>query len=179
MTYIAWLDSPEATPARAGGKGASLAKLGAAGFPVPPGFVVTVDAYHQFHEAADIGHLVPSLSALPERPSVADVRAACESFASRLAEASFPAGVAGDVLAAFHTLRERTGESATFAVRSSGVSEDGAGASFAGLYESYLNPIPPTRSSMRSRSATTASGSRGPCSTAPSRRSITRKRLWR
>jgi phosphoenolpyruvate synthase/pyruvate phosphate dikinase len=139
MTYIAWLDSPEATPARAGGKGASLAKLGAAGFPVPPGFVVTVDAYHQFHEAADIGHLVPSLSALPERPSVADVRAACESFASRLAEASFPAGVADDVLAAFHTLRERTGESATFAVRSSGVSEDGAGASFAGLYESYLN----------------------------------------
>ena len=35
--YIAWLDSAEgATAARVGGKGASLARLAAAGFPVPP-----------------------------------------------------------------------------------------------------------------------------------------------
>ncbi|MEX1104537.1 MAG: PEP/pyruvate-binding domain-containing protein, partial [Dehalococcoidia bacterium] len=66
MSYIAWLDSPEATPARAGGKGASLARLGAAGFPVPPGFVVTVDAYRQFHEAAALAGLVATLVSLPE-----------------------------------------------------------------------------------------------------------------
>ncbi|MEX1104071.1 MAG: PEP/pyruvate-binding domain-containing protein, partial [Dehalococcoidia bacterium] len=72
-------------------------------------------------------------------PGVADVRAACEPFTSRLAGASLPADIAGEVLEAFRVLRERTGESATFAVRSSGVSEDSAGASFAGLYESYLN----------------------------------------
>ncbi|MGH2609016.1 MAG: PEP/pyruvate-binding domain-containing protein [Tepidiformaceae bacterium] len=139
MSLIAWLDSPDATPARAGGKGASLARLGAAGFPVPPGFVLTVDAYHRFHEAAALTDLVATLMNLPERPAVADVRAACEPFTSRLAEAALPTDIADAVLEAFHMLRGQTGESATFAVRSSGVSEDSAGASFAGLYESYLN----------------------------------------
>lgn len=139
MSYIAWLDSPEATPDRAGGKGASLARLGAAGFPVPPGFVVTVDAYRRFHDVHGLAPLVDSLAALPDRPGVADVRTACEPFGSRLAEATLPGEICDAVGAAFHTLRERAGEGATFAVRSSGVSEDSAGASFAGLYESYLN----------------------------------------
>lgn len=139
MSFIAWLDSPDATPARAGGKGASLAKLGAAGFPVPPGFVVTVDAYHAFHAACRLHESVQHLATLPDRPSVADVRTACEPFASRLETATLPGDVEAAIFAAFSELRARTGEGATFAVRSSGVSEDGAGASFAGLYESYLN----------------------------------------
>ncbi|HEX6031812.1 MAG TPA: PEP/pyruvate-binding domain-containing protein [Tepidiformaceae bacterium] len=139
MSYIVWLDSADASPARAGGKGASLARLGAAGFPVPPGFAVTVDAYWRFHETHGLTALVEGLASLPERPAVADVRAACEPFASRLAEAALPNEIADAVGAAFHELRARTGEGATFAVRSSGVSEDSAGASFAGLYESYLN----------------------------------------
>jgi pyruvate,water dikinase len=139
MSYIVWLDSADASPARAGGKGASLARLGAAGFPVPPGFAVTVDAYWRFHQTHGLAPLVDGLASLPERPDVAGVRAACEPFTSRLAEAALPTEIADAVGAAFHELRARAGERATFAVRSSGVSEDSAGASFAGLYESYLN----------------------------------------
>jgi rifampicin phosphotransferase len=139
MSLIAWLDSAEATPARAGGKGASLARLGAAGFPVPPGFVVTVEAYREFHRAAGLDDALHPLARLPERPAPADVRAACAELEASLAQASLPASVKGEILTALERLGEAAGRDATYAVRSSSASEDGAGASFAGLYESHLN----------------------------------------
>ena len=36
-----------------GGKGSNLIALSAAGFPVPPGFVVATEAYRQFLEGID------------------------------------------------------------------------------------------------------------------------------
>ncbi len=41
-------ESPLATLALVGGKGANLSILAGAGFPVPGGFLVTTDAYHAF-----------------------------------------------------------------------------------------------------------------------------------
>lgn len=137
---IAWLDSvEEATAGRVGGKGASLARLAAAGFPVPPGFAVTVAGYRAFHDALGLHEAMDPLLALTGRPTPAAVREACEPVLARLRDARLPEAVAEAVRTAFVDLGRRTGEGATFAVRSSGVSEDGAGASFAGLYESYLN----------------------------------------
>ena len=43
--------SPEATLETAGGKGANLARLTRAGFPVPRGFIISTDAYRAFVEA--------------------------------------------------------------------------------------------------------------------------------
>ena len=45
---VAALDDPSATLEQVGGKGASLARLAAAGLPVPPGFHITTVAYRQF-----------------------------------------------------------------------------------------------------------------------------------
>src|SRR5579863_9584326 len=42
------LDDPAATREQVGGKGASLARLAAAGLPVPPGFHITTVAYRSF-----------------------------------------------------------------------------------------------------------------------------------
>src|SRR5579871_6756814 len=39
---------------RAGGKGANLGRLLRLGLPVPPGFVVTTDAYHAFIAASNL-----------------------------------------------------------------------------------------------------------------------------
>ncbi|MCC6382100.1 MAG: PEP/pyruvate-binding domain-containing protein [Dehalococcoidia bacterium] len=138
---IAWLDSPEgATANRIGGKGASLARLGAAGFPVPPGFAITVDAYRRFHDDCALDSAMAALLAVGGgRPSPAQVRDACAPILEQLQNGSMPRDVADVVAEAYALLEERAGPDATFAVRSSGVSEDSAGASFAGLYESYLN----------------------------------------
>ena len=47
MSFVCWLDGYDpAQRARLGGKNASLGEMLAAGLPVPPGFAVTVDAYH-------------------------------------------------------------------------------------------------------------------------------------
>lgn len=76
----------------AGGKGSTLARLLAAGFPVPDGFIVTAD----------------------------------EDLAVTLG-------------ASLASLEARLGPDARFAVRSSGVAEDSADASFAGQYETVLD----------------------------------------
>jgi pyruvate,water dikinase len=138
--FIAWLDATDGAPtARVGGKGASLARLAAAGFPVPPGFAVTVDAYQHFHEVAGLDEAMEALLALSGRPTPAEIRQVCEPILKALVDSALPHQVASDVSTAFEHLSARAGGDATFAVRSSGVSEDGAGASFAGLYESFIN----------------------------------------
>src|SRR5439155_13024925 len=54
--YIVRLDRPpeETTAAAIGGKGANLAALTRAGFPVPPGFAVTVEAWQAFCAAGSV-----------------------------------------------------------------------------------------------------------------------------
>lgn len=138
--YIAWLDAPKGTGAdRIGGKGASLARLGGAGFPVPPGFAVTVEAYRAFHDDHGLDNTLTALLAISGRPTAAEVREACAPIAERLAGAQLPERVRASINDAFDHLDAKTPAATTYAVRSSGVSEDGAAASFAGLYETYLN----------------------------------------
>ena len=48
ILLILALDDASATLELVGGKGASLARLVAAGLPVPPGFHVTTTAYRRF-----------------------------------------------------------------------------------------------------------------------------------
>ena len=45
------ITSPDVTLETAGGKGANLARLTRAGFPVPRGFIISTDAYRAFVEA--------------------------------------------------------------------------------------------------------------------------------
>ncbi len=51
----------------AGGKGANLAALVKAGFPVPKGFVVTTDAYNLMLKESDLGRTIAA--ALEEGPT--------------------------------------------------------------------------------------------------------------
>ena len=127
--WVRWLDRTDDTddPARqiatVGGKGANLGRLLRLGFPVPPGFVVTTDAYRAFLAANDLDGLAATDP---------------ESLRARIAAAPLPDDLSAAILAAYQRLGvERV------AVRSSGTAEDLATASFAGQHDTFLNVAGP------------------------------------
>src|SRR4051812_27799526 len=107
-----------------------------AGFPVPPGFCITADGYRHFIEGSVAVEIEAILSSLDTTDRAA-VSAASQRIIEMIGGASIPEDLADEVRAAYGVLCERLGENC--AVRSSAVSEDGSAASFAGLYETYLN----------------------------------------
>jgi rifampicin phosphotransferase len=121
----------------AGGKGANLGELSRAGFPVPPGFVLTTAAYDAFVAANDIGDAIVSLAALPPAAGPGAFEDAAERIRALFSAGEVPAEVAGELRACYAALCE--GGKAAVAVRSSATAEDLAGASFAGQQETYLN----------------------------------------
>ena len=100
----------------AGGKGASLAAMIAAGLPVPPGFAVLADLLERSVDAAALRRLA---------------RTGAAEEAQALVRAAQPPRA--DVAAAYESLR-----SGRVAVRSSACAEDSQAASFAGQQETYL-----------------------------------------
>ena len=122
---------------RVGGKGANLGEMTRAGFPVPPGFCVTTDAFQQFmvaSQAAD--ELYPALEALAA-DDVEGVRRVGQQVRERLRVAPIPSPVAEAFVAAWET----QGTEHPYAVRSSATAEDLPDASFAGQQDTYLNVI--------------------------------------
>jgi pyruvate,water dikinase len=110
---------------RAGGKAANLGELIGTGFPVPPGFVVTTEAYSQVAAAAGLGSELDGDARLGERARTA------------LLATPVPAPVADAVCRAYLAL----GEKVPVAVRSSATAEDLPSASFAGQQDTFLNVV--------------------------------------
>jgi len=116
----------------AGGKGANLAKLTQAGFPVPPGFVLTPDAYRAFisFDPAFARHV----EELPLDDPAA-LEQSCQSLCLQMAKWPLPSNLRGDIA---NKLMQFDNHSA-FSVRSSATAEDLGAAAFAGQHETYLN----------------------------------------
>jgi pyruvate, water dikinase len=120
--------------AEAGGKGASLGELQRAGLPVPPGFVVTVQAFERVLAALDSGQSIASRIAALGADDAATLERATAVIRAEITAAPIPPEVAAAVSAGYAGL----GDDAPVAVRSSAVGEDSAAASFAGLQDTYL-----------------------------------------
>jgi pyruvate,water dikinase len=118
----------------AGGKGANLAFLTEADLPVPPGFCVTTEAYSEFAAAAGLDHKVTDMLGrlAGDAQSVETLSAELRHFIEACA---MPESVALAIAGAY----SRLGSHTYVAVRSSGTAEDLAGASFAGLHDTYLD----------------------------------------
>ncbi|MFL6026110.1 MAG: PEP/pyruvate-binding domain-containing protein, partial [Friedmanniella sp.] len=112
--------------AAVGGKAANLGELIRAGFPVPPGFVVTTDAYASF--VAEQGLLEPIRALAADGPNAAD------AIRSLFVAAPFPPDLRAEIAEAYQQLA-----APAVAVRSSATAEDLAEASFAGQQDSYLD----------------------------------------
>ncbi|MFT7839224.1 PEP/pyruvate-binding domain-containing protein [Saccharothrix sp. BKS2] len=112
------LADPAADLGTVGGKGASLARLAAAGLPVPDGFHLTTHAYRRFAADLDVPGMLRG-----EDPAAA--------IAAAFAAHEVPADIAAAVRAALPP--------GPLAVRSSSTAEDLPDLSFAGQHDTFLD----------------------------------------
>jgi rifampicin phosphotransferase len=118
-----------------GGKGANLAALTCAGFPVPGGFVVTTNAYRSFIEQSGLNPIITTLLAGADYHDAAAFEQTTARIRCAIIEAPMPPGLAADIGECYQQLPDDS----YVAVRSSGTAEDLAGTSFAGLHDTYLD----------------------------------------
>ncbi len=122
----------------AGGKGANLGELTAAGLPVPPGYVVGAPAYADFCEETGVREQIENRL---EKVDVEDTGALSEAAAevrSVIESKQMPEHLEEEIIGAYRELANGDGRMAV-AVRSSATAEDTETASFAGMNETFLN----------------------------------------
>lgn len=140
MSFVCWLDGYDpAQRARLGGKNASLGEMLAAGLPVPPGFAVTVDAYHTVRGHPEVRQAVVGLLGEVDVGDPAALEELSAAIRRRIEQVPLDDAVAGAVASAYTELCERCQlDAVPVAVRSSATSEDLPDASFAGEHDTYL-----------------------------------------
>ncbi|MEV5952490.1 PEP/pyruvate-binding domain-containing protein [Streptomyces sp. NPDC051987] len=135
---VAFDSSAGSGTGRLGGKCEALAVMTRAGAPVPPGFVVTTDA---FEALLDHGGLRRALDAAVARLAAEPGAVAARGAEIRriVAEAPVPSEVASAVTAAYEEFcRSVDCPDAAVAVRSSAEQEDSPRASWAGQHDTFL-----------------------------------------
>jgi pyruvate,water dikinase len=121
-----------------GGKAGKLGELVRQGLPVPPGFVLTTEAYRAFVDGTELRTQIPELVGSIDLEKPESTEAASRKIREAFDRAEFPPELREQVLAAYRTFVSR--HRVQFcAVRSSATAEDLEDASFAGLQDTYLN----------------------------------------
>lgn len=121
----------------AGGKGANMGELVAAGLPVPPGFVLLRACYRDSMRAAGVQSELAALhrealEAITDNERLTELS---EWMQALVVKAGVTDAIRHMILDAFRVL----GQGAVVAVRSSATGEDGADASFAGMNATITN----------------------------------------
>ena len=137
----------------AGGKGANLAEIYNLKMPVPPGFVVTAQAYDYFIEKAGIREKIKEILEAINYEDTAQLDESTKQIRELIVNSEFPKEMQDEVLESYNDLgfgkQETKGHAADIlkagsdpvfvAVRSSATAEDLASASFAGQQDSFVN----------------------------------------
>ena len=121
-----------------GGKASKLGELVREGLPVPPGFVLTTEAYNDFVAGTALKTELPAALAMIEPDRAETVDAASQRIRRLFETVPFPKDLQREIESAYESFAQQY--SVRFcAVRSSATAEDLEGASFAGLQDTYLN----------------------------------------
>lgn len=138
--FVVWFDEVDKEDIDiVGGKGANLGEMTKAGFPVPPGFIVTADAYSHF---LDVTGLRDDLERILRPLDVSNSKGledASRKIEKLITRSAFPREIAEPILKAYFSLDEGLVRHAMVAVRSSATAEDLPTASFAGQQATFLN----------------------------------------
>ena len=140
----------------AGGKGASLSEMYNAKFPVPPGFIVTAQAFDFFINSAGIKNKIKDLLKNFDMEETEELTNRSKKIRELIENANIPKELEEEILESYHILSsekisnyrvsndalnilKNSYEPIFVSVRSSATTEDLANASFAGQQESFLN----------------------------------------
>ncbi|MEM5793803.1 MAG: PEP/pyruvate-binding domain-containing protein [Candidatus Aenigmatarchaeota archaeon] len=151
MEYIKWLDElSRDSLSIAGGKGANLGEMTRLGLPVPPGFVITTNAFEKFIEINKIKDLIDNLIKECDVDNTTQLLETSQKIKELILSQEYPATIKNEIIEAYETLSYsevgkeleiiKSGRDlALVAVRSSATAEDLPTASFAGQQASFLN----------------------------------------
>jgi pyruvate,water dikinase len=139
----------------AGGKGASLAEMYNHGFPIPPGFMITAQAYAYFITKTGLAEKINTILHKLDIEDTARLQEASQKIRAIMDNAEMPKDLGNAIAEAYDILDVERGamqnakkgaldilkmghEPPFVAVRSSATTEDLADASFAGQQDSFL-----------------------------------------
>lgn len=124
--------------ASVGGKGANLGEMVQAGFPVPPGFIVTAAAYAYFLRENGLNQRLKKDLYLLDHADPENLQRITERIRQHIISAPVPKDLGRQIIQAYEKLGGKL-HHALVAVRSSATAEDLPDASFAGQQETFLN----------------------------------------
>lgn len=139
----------------AGGKGASLAEMYNHGFPIPPGFMITAQAYEHFISKTGLASKIAEILHKLDIEDTTRLQEASQKIRALIDNAQMPKNLENAIIEAYDILDVERGamqhakpgaldilrlghEPPFVAVRSSATTEDLADASFAGQQDSFL-----------------------------------------
>ena len=139
MSYVVDLAQVSSTDRETvGGKASGLGELVRSGLPIPPGFVVTTEAYHLFASDPSLARIIQTGLASIDPDRQETVEDASRRIREGFEKTEYPKALREEIARAYeaYVKNHRVRFSA---IRSSATAEDLEGASFAGLQETYLN----------------------------------------
>lgn len=124
-----------------GNKSANLGEMIQIGLRVPPGFAIAAECYIRFTEKTGIQQeIIKYISRQDKIEGIEKLDEVSRTIRAMIEDKEIPDDLKGEIGSAYEALCKKMGMSnAPVAVRSSGLAEDSAGASFAGQFESFLN----------------------------------------
>ncbi|KKT17690.1 MAG: phosphoenolpyruvate synthase [Candidatus Nealsonbacteria bacterium RIFCSPHIGHO2_01_FULL_43_31] len=126
-----------------GGKNASLgemiSQLAQKGINVPDGFALTTAAYWRYLKANQIDGKLKEIFADFNPKKIESLQKVGKASRALIMRGKMPDDLKEEISRAYQLLGQKYGKNPTVAVRTSGVAEDTATASFAGQFETYLN----------------------------------------
>ncbi len=155
--YVKWFSElSNKDVAIAGGKGASLGEMFIHQYPIPPGFVITTQAYTHFLDKTGLKSQIEHLLHTLDVENTVQLNQVSKNIRALFARAEMPQDMKDSILEAYDILSvdthglegakrgaldilKNSREGSFVAVRSSATTEDLKDASFAGIQESFLN----------------------------------------
>jgi len=135
LKVIAWFEEIGRDDIRlAGGKGANLGELTKSQVPVPPGFVVTADAYFHFLKEANLVERIRDYLENLDTEDSKRLEQVASQIKQTISQARMPPDIAAEIKQAYWEM-----DGGLVAVRSSATAEDLPEASFAGQQRTFLN----------------------------------------